>query len=210
MLSKPFFDRDGLIVATEDERPVGFVHAGFGPNEAGTALDPAHGATCMLMVAHHPQRAAIADRASAAQRGVSRCARARWLYGGGMACVAPFYMGLYGGCDVPGIVESDQHMIQLYRAAGYVELSRRVDSAAFPGRIPTGRGSAADPVSPRLRRRAAGRLRRRGPGGKPAWQARPTGSPTCFDRATADRSWARAVFWNMEPLASSWGVQRAG
>ncbi len=62
VLSKPFFDREGLIVATDDQRPVGFVHAGFGPNAAGTALDPPIGATCMLMVSHHDQRTDIAEQ----------------------------------------------------------------------------------------------------------------------------------------------------
>ena len=33
VLAKPYFDQAGLIVATEDERPIAFAHAGFGPTD---------------------------------------------------------------------------------------------------------------------------------------------------------------------------------
>ena len=38
VFSKPYFEREGLIVAEEAGRPVGFVHAGFGPVEDGSTL----------------------------------------------------------------------------------------------------------------------------------------------------------------------------
>ena len=56
VFSKPYFDRHGLIVATEDERPIGFAHAGFGPSTDGQSLDSKIGATCMLMVLPHALR----------------------------------------------------------------------------------------------------------------------------------------------------------
>lgn len=44
VLSKPYFDREGLIVAEDDDRPIGFAHAGFGPeidlNSYVTTLAP--------------------------------------------------------------------------------------------------------------------------------------------------------------------------
>ena len=33
VLSKPYFDPQGLIVATDGNHPVGFAHAAFGPTE---------------------------------------------------------------------------------------------------------------------------------------------------------------------------------
>ena len=35
VLSKPTFDPQGLIVATDEDKLVGFAHAGFGPDEQG-------------------------------------------------------------------------------------------------------------------------------------------------------------------------------
>ena len=50
VLSKPYFEREGLIVATEDDQVIGFVHAGFGPDANGARLDTSIGATSMLRV----------------------------------------------------------------------------------------------------------------------------------------------------------------
>ena len=50
VFSKAHFDRNGLIVAERDGVPVGFAHAGFGPNEDGTGLDKSIGTTHMLMM----------------------------------------------------------------------------------------------------------------------------------------------------------------
>ena len=44
VLSRPFFDREGLIVAVEDGEPIGFVHAGFGRDQEGNSLDTSIGA----------------------------------------------------------------------------------------------------------------------------------------------------------------------
>ncbi|HEY1189990.1 MAG TPA: GNAT family N-acetyltransferase, partial [Gemmata sp.] len=53
IFSKPHFDPDGLIVACDgeaDNRIVGYALAGFGPNEALTALDHSHGVICSVAV----------------------------------------------------------------------------------------------------------------------------------------------------------------
>ena len=38
VLNKPYFDREGLWLAVEDDKPQGFVHAGFGPSEDESTL----------------------------------------------------------------------------------------------------------------------------------------------------------------------------
>ena len=48
--SKPYFDPTGLIVAHEDGKLVGFVHAGFGPNQRGTILSKHEGVVCLMAV----------------------------------------------------------------------------------------------------------------------------------------------------------------
>ena len=59
VLSKPYFDRFGLLIATDGNRPVGFAHAGFGPQSNYAALDRDRGIVAALMVAEHPQQAEI-------------------------------------------------------------------------------------------------------------------------------------------------------
>jgi hypothetical protein len=48
VFSKMAFDRQGLIVAERDGKPIGFVHASFGPDEAGRRLDTSLGTTQVL------------------------------------------------------------------------------------------------------------------------------------------------------------------
>ena len=50
VFSKPYFDPAGLILAVDDGNPVGFVHAGFGPNEQQSGLDRRRGVMCILAV----------------------------------------------------------------------------------------------------------------------------------------------------------------
>src|SRR5437870_8502841 len=50
VFAKPYFDPAGLIVAEEAGECAGFVHAGVGPNEAGTELATAAGVVCVLGV----------------------------------------------------------------------------------------------------------------------------------------------------------------
>lgn len=208
-LSKPFFERSGLIVAAEGERPVGFVHAGFGPTADGLQLDPAFGATCMLMVAHHPQRTVIAEQLLQRSETYLAAHGTRSAYGGGMACVAPFYNGLYGGSSVPGVVESDVQQVSLYRSAGYVEQERRL----ILQRSLAGFRPAVDRQQIQYRRGHDIEVQA-DPSARSWWEACVTAH---MDR-TAYQMRPRnggaplgtAVFWNMEPLASSWGVHARG
>ena len=209
VLSKPYFDREGLIVATQEQRPVGFVHAGFGPNAAGTALDHAIGATCMLMVSHRDQRAVIAEQLLKRSEEYLLHHGAQSLCGGGTANVAPFYTGLYGGCSVPGILESDHQMVDLYRRAGYTERSRRL----ILHRSLVGFRPVVDRQQIQHRR-----LYEVEPLEDPAprtwWEACSEGQTDRFAYVARLRNGgevsATAVFWNMEPLASSWGVHARG
>ena len=49
LFSQPYFDRHGLIVASQDQRLVGMVHAGFGCNEHGTDLNRNDGVILSLI-----------------------------------------------------------------------------------------------------------------------------------------------------------------
>ena len=61
VFSKPYFDREGLIVAMDGGRAVGFAHAAFGPNKDRSAVDPRVGTTLLVAVVPHPEQERIGD-----------------------------------------------------------------------------------------------------------------------------------------------------
>src|SRR5437773_8684958 len=59
VFSKPYFDPAGLIVALDDGTPVGFAHAGFGPNGDESALDQTRGVLCLIAVRSSHRRRGV-------------------------------------------------------------------------------------------------------------------------------------------------------
>jgi ribosomal protein S18 acetylase RimI-like enzyme len=125
IFAKPYFDPAGLIIALEDGRHVGFVHAGFGPNANETAVDPALGVVSMLAVAPSYQRRGIGSELLRRSESYLHDRGARVLQAGSMRPLNPFYLGLYGGSDSPGFLASDsvaepfllQHGYQVHATA---------------------------------------------------------------------------------------------
>jgi ribosomal protein S18 acetylase RimI-like enzyme len=107
LLAKPYFDRNGLIVAEEEGTCLGFGHAGFGPNAAETALSYETGITCLLAVRPKYQHRGIGTELLRRCEAYLTAAGARSLFAGAMRPLSPFYLGLYGGSDLPGFLGSD-------------------------------------------------------------------------------------------------------
>ena len=126
VFSKPFFDRQGLIIAEEEGDVVGFVHAGFGPNSERTDISTEMGVTCMVMTDPNVDFARVAPRLLSESEKYMQDRGAKVLYGGCMYPLNPFYLGLYGGSESPGVLESDKSRIALYENSGYVEADRCV------------------------------------------------------------------------------------
>ncbi|NQT40005.1 MAG: GNAT family N-acetyltransferase [Planctomycetes bacterium] len=126
LLAKLYFDPQGLILAMEDDQSVGFAHAGFGPNEEESRLSTQLGVTSMIMVRPDDDAREVAAgllqrcEAHLRQRG------AQVLYGGGIRPLNPFYLGLYGGSELPGILDSDLVARQAFAESGYTEIERTV------------------------------------------------------------------------------------
>jgi ribosomal protein S18 acetylase RimI-like enzyme len=126
VLSKPYFDREGLIVAVDGSRPVGFAHAAFGPSPDGSTLCTQTGTTCMLMVGRHVDRAQIAEQLLRCSERYLQGRGATTLLAGCVRPVNPFYLGLYGDTDSPGLFESDAETVSLFQTADYERVERRV------------------------------------------------------------------------------------
>ena len=114
VLAKPYFDREGLIVALEDDKPVGFVHAGFGPSDDRREPSYEVGVVCMLMVHPHDEEVAIRDDLLSRAEQYLADRGARTILGGAGGSYRPFYLGLYGGSDMPGVLDEDRPTRQAY------------------------------------------------------------------------------------------------
>jgi hypothetical protein len=209
VLSKPFFDRCGLIVACEHARPIGFAHAGFAATESGSELDTRTGSTCMLMVAQHPQREEVAGKLIACCETYLRERGCEQLMAGGTERLAPFYQGLYGGATLPGILATDQLQMTAFVAAGYRETARRsILQRALPGFRP-----AVDRQQIQLKRSMQVAVVAE-PRAENWWEACTIGQADRFAFEARERrrqeTCGRAIFWDMEPLASCWGVHARG
>lgn len=207
--AKPYFDPDGLIVAVEGTERVGFVHAGFGPNADESGISYEKGILCALGVrAAYRQRdigTELLRRAEAYLRG--RGARA--LYAGPRWPLCPFYFGLYGGCDMPGFLDSDPAAAPFLQAHGYRPvhtcpvMHRRLDRGI----------SLADARFALLRTRYEIQVVPRS--GAATWWRECVNGPLEFlefrlaERGTGQVA-ARTEVWEMEGFGWSWGLPVVG
>ncbi|MCA9236755.1 MAG: GNAT family N-acetyltransferase [Planctomycetales bacterium] len=209
VFSKQHFDRNGLIVATRDGRPRGFVHAGFGPNEGGTAIDTTLGTTHMLMLHSSAQDDALADDLLAASENYLQGRGSQVLYAGGIQPLNSFYLGLYGGSEIPGVLRSDALLQRAARASNYREMGRvqilQCDLVRF-----------RPPVNRELRalKRTTELVETLDPRARNWWEACVWG---CLQRnrfQLLDRYQhtpiATATFWDVQPMSAGWGMCTAG
>src|SRR5262249_21176838 len=117
--SKLFFDPEGLILAEEDGRCVGFVHAGFGANARGDALERQSGVTCLLAVSPPFRRRGIGSELLRHSENYLRTRGAQRLGAGSLAPLDPFYLGIYGGSELPGFLDSDAAAESFFTHRGY-------------------------------------------------------------------------------------------
>jgi len=209
VFSKMHFDRQGLIVATKNEIPVGFVHAGFGPSEDNCSIDTSMGTTLLLMMRQGMESDSLADQLLAASEDYLRSRGANVFYAGGLKPLNSFYLGLYGGSEIPGVLHSNESLRSACSRRGYSEsarvninhcdltqfrplVTRKVRQLKFNTRVQ----ETTDPLADNW------------------WEACVWGSHE-RDRfelvdKRKDRVLATASFWDVQPLSMSWGVCTAG
>jgi ribosomal protein S18 acetylase RimI-like enzyme len=208
VFSKPYFDRAGLTVAMDGGRAVGFAHAAFGPNADQTTIDTRAGATLLVMAVPHEAQPAIEDGLLARSEAYLRSRGATAVYGGGSAAMRSFYLGLYGGSDLPGILDSSAGMQAVFRRAAYHEAERiAVLRRPLEGfRPPVNRLQLA------IRRNTVLRVIDE-PSRRTWWEAATTTGMALRRyelRNPAEEVLGSVSFWDMQPLAGAWGVVAAG
>lgn len=208
VFSKPYFDRHGLVVARHGERIVGFAHAGFGPDPDRNTLDTAIGTTLLVVVPPHERQREIEDQLLVQSEAYLRQRGAVTILGGGTPDLGGFYLGLYGGSDLPGILDSSPAMQDVFRRAGYAPATRiavlRRPLAGF--RPPVNRLQLA------IRRATTLRVIDE-PARRTWWEAATTTGITLRRyelRGEAEALLGSGSFWDVEPLARSWGLSMAG
>lgn len=209
VLAKPYFENEGLIVAVDGGRPVGFAHAAFGPTDNQAHLSRQLGVTCLILVDGRCSQQGIADELLARSEAYLRGHGAQVLYGGGIHPLDGFYLGLYGGSELPGVLDSDAAAQRLFREHGY----RDVDRTLVLQRELAGFHAPIDRVQLQIRRQSVVERFLDPPAGT-WWEACTWG---WLDRTRYELRWrgssavvARVTTWPMQPLAAGWGVNAAG
>lgn len=208
VFSKPYFDREGLIVALEDGRALGFAHAGFGPDAEGSAIDHATGTTMLVVVVPHERRDEIGAALLARTEDYLVRRGARTILGGGSPDAGGFYLGLYGGSDLPGILASAPGMQDVFRRAGYDEAER----IGVLRRSITGFRPPVSRLQMAIRRSTTMRVIDE-PARRNWWEAATT-TGIALRRyelwSDAESPLGSVSFWDMQPLSSAWGVTAWG
>ena len=209
VFAKPYFDGEGLIIAEREGRPIGFAHAGFGPNDEGSALATEMGTTYALMLHRDAPDAAVADELLARAETYLRERGAKVIYGGGIRPLNGFYLGLYGGSELPGILANDTVFVDACLRAGYREIDRVMvlerDLATFRPMVSR---------EQRQLRRIATSGERVAPPAATWWEACTTGSFERLDffvqNLTTYEVLGHVSFWDIEPLSTGWNAPTAG
>jgi ribosomal protein S18 acetylase RimI-like enzyme len=209
VFSKPYFDPAGLIVAAEEAMPIGFCHAGFGPNGDQMDLDYAKGVICMIAVRPSHRHQHVGTELLRCAEDYLRRHNASELYAGGLKPLNPFYFGLYGGSNSPGFLESDPAMRPFFESQGYRDaqrsfvLHRKLDQPL----------NVVDPRFSSLRRRFDVQVMPRSRIGT-WWQECMLGELEQFefrlDEKATGQPAARALYWEMEGYGWRWNTPAAG
>ena len=130
VLAKTYFDPEGLILACDGDRVLGFAHASFGANDAEDGISTELGTTALLMVRPDCDEAQVAAGLLEQSEAYLRRRGAKVIYGGGIRPLNGFYLGLYGGSELPGVPESDTVAQQAFLRTAIARSIARCCSAA--------------------------------------------------------------------------------
>ncbi len=124
LFGKLYFDYRGMFLAFDDGHPVGLAQAAFGPNPERSGTSTKVGLLPLVLVRPEYEPTGLAGEL------VGRCEQylcergAEVIYGGARRPIDPFFLGLSGGRELPGVLESDAAMMDLYAARGYQVVQR--------------------------------------------------------------------------------------
>ncbi len=130
-LGRVTFEAAGFIVAEQEGRIVGFVHAGFGPDvpiDPARPLDLNHEMGTVAMLVVDPElddRELVRGLIAEAERYL-RKRGAKVVYAGGVFPLNPFYLGVYGGSEGCGVLSGHLPFHDALEERGYQRASTTV------------------------------------------------------------------------------------
>lgn len=119
VLSKPYFDRNGMFLALDGPVPVGFAHAGFGADADEREQAYTEGVICAIGVRPSHRRRGIGRELMRRCEAYLADKGSQGVWAGSVDPLNPFYLGLYGGSELPGFLESDPDTDGFLRHLGY-------------------------------------------------------------------------------------------
>jgi ribosomal protein S18 acetylase RimI-like enzyme len=124
VFARLYFDHGGLLLAHDEGRLVGFAHAGFGPDPEQSWISTETGVVCVVVTAPGCAETEVAAGLLGRCEEYLRQRGAKVVLAGGLRPLCPFYLGLYGGSELPGVLDSDVTVRQALAAQGYCEAER--------------------------------------------------------------------------------------
>ncbi|MCH2212924.1 MAG: GNAT family N-acetyltransferase [Fuerstiella sp.] len=119
VFSRPYFDRNGLILATVDGAVVGMVHAGFSATADESELDFSRGVISSLIVQPQYRRRKIGRRLIDEAESYLRSRGAREITAGAGANGNGFYHSVYGGVEPSGFALESAPWDEFFNSCGY-------------------------------------------------------------------------------------------
>ncbi len=209
VLAKPFFDPAGLIVAFDGETALGFIHCGFGPTEDKSDLDNERGIICLLLTVDGQHQQEVCNELITRGEKYLTDRGSKTILTGTDFPYSPFYLGLYGGSNVPGILRVNEAVTSVFEDRGYQHKMRILvmQRSLHDFRAVLDRKQAAVRRSYRIEQD-------QDPLSQSWWEACTLGNTNrsvfhLIDRST-NRSQGNISYWDMEPLARNWGVRAMG
>ena len=126
VLAKPYFDRLGLLLAIENSECIGFVHAGFGPNDSADGVNQQVGVISMLLSAQHVEQAAVQAKLLEAAEGYLASKGAATIHAVPTSSLAVSYNGLSQTGDELGVLDEDTTLRETLLTHGYEGVQRHV------------------------------------------------------------------------------------
>ncbi len=161
------------------------------------------------MIDPEHQTEQLADELIRASEEYLRSKGATVFYAGGIKPLNGFYLGLYGGSELPGILESDPYQREQFLRNDYEVSSEVVILQRELARYRAGAAREARRV-----KKETTLDRTFVPKATNWWEACLTGGQDHIRYSLARRNdnqeIASVTFWDIEPLATSWGIPTIG
>ena len=129
VLGRLHFEAEGLILAEDDGKLVGFAHASFGPESpAGPShrIDRDLGTVAMLVVDPDRDDPGLERGLFAEAESYLKRRGAKVFYSGGQIELGSYYWGVYGGSECSGVLESHRSFHRATTASGYEPVATTV------------------------------------------------------------------------------------